>query len=191
MKAGGRYIFGAAIVAVAASVGGCDNMEHQTNPRTLGPAPQFTNGAAARHPPAHVVALGSLPSTDVHVTGFVGDQPVAQNPEPITPALLARGQERFVIYCTPCHGPDGYAQGIVVRRGFPPPPSYHDDRLRSVPDGHIFDVITRGYGVMLPFGSAIAPADRWAIVAYIRALQRSQHAAPGDVPAGEIPANAP
>jgi mono/diheme cytochrome c family protein len=82
-----------------------------------------------------------------------------------------------------CHGADGYGRGIVVRRGFPAPPSYHDDRLRQTPDGHLFDVMTRGYGAMLPYADRLSPRDRWSIVAYIRALQRSQHASLADVPA--------
>ncbi|HEY6484468.1 MAG TPA: cytochrome c [Steroidobacteraceae bacterium] len=102
--------------------------------------------------------------------------PVYANPEPITPALLARGRERFNIYCAPCHSEAGDGDGMIVRRGFPAPPSYHTDRLRNAPDSHFYQVISNGYGVMYPYADRITPADRWAIVAYIRALQLSQHA---------------
>ena len=95
-------------------------------------------------------------------------------PYPMTMALLARGEERFAIYCAPCHSPLGDGDGMVARRGFPHPPSYHTDRLRAAPDRHFFDVITQGYGVMASYADRVSPQDRWAIVAYIRALQLSQ-----------------
>jgi mono/diheme cytochrome c family protein len=98
-------------------------------------------------------------------------------PYPVDIQLLRRGQERFSIYCMPCHSPAGDGDGMVVRRGFPAPPSFHSDRLRAVPDRHIYDVITQGYGIMYPYADRVEPQDRWAIVAYIRALQLSQHAA--------------
>lgn len=104
------------------------------------------------------------------------DESAASNPYPITAELLQRGQNRFNVFCVPCHGYLGDGKGIVVKRGFPAPPSYHGERLRDVPDRHIFDVITHGFGVMYPYSDRVAPSDRWAIVAYIRALQMSQHA---------------
>ncbi len=97
-------------------------------------------------------------------------------PYPITMALLRRGRERFDIYCAPCHSPVGDGDGMVARRGFPHPPSYHSDRLRSAPDRHFYDVMTNGYGVMRSYADRVPPEDRWAIVAYIRALQLSQYA---------------
>jgi mono/diheme cytochrome c family protein len=97
-------------------------------------------------------------------------------PYPLTPALLARGRERFEIYCVPCHSPLGDGDGLIARRGFPHPPSYHVERLRRAPDRHFYDVMTDGYGVMYSYADRIAPRDRWAIVAYIRALQLSQDA---------------
>jgi mono/diheme cytochrome c family protein len=109
---------------------------------------------------------------------------VNELPMPVTTELLARGQERFGIYCAVCHGDDAYGQGMIVQRGFPAPPSFHTDRLRQAPAGHFFDVMTRGYGVMYPYASRVTPADRWAITAYIRALQLSQHA-----PAAALPAD--
>jgi mono/diheme cytochrome c family protein len=97
-------------------------------------------------------------------------------PYPITMQLLKRGQERFEIYCEPCHSPVGDGDGMIPRRGFPHPPSYHIARLRQAPDRHFYDVMTNGYGVMYAYADRVTPEDRWAIVAYIRALQRSQDA---------------
>ena len=113
-----------------------------------------------------------------------GSEPplTATNPLPIDHATLARGRERFDIYCSPCHSIAGDGDGMVVRRGFPSPPSYHTDRLRNAPDAHFYSVITNGYGMMYSYVDRVAPADRWAIVAYIRALQLSQNARIGDVP---------
>ena len=108
---------------------------------------------------------------------------LAPNPLPMTLETLARGRERFGIYCAPCHSIAGDGDGMVARRGFPRPPSYHTDRLRNAPDSHLYSVITNGYGVMYAYADRVAPADRWAIVAYIRALQLSQNARIGDVPA--------
>jgi mono/diheme cytochrome c family protein len=103
----------------------------------------------------------------------------------VTLVLLERGQERYRIYCTPCHSELGDGHGMIVQRGFPPPPSFQSDPLRSAPPQHIYDVITRGYGVMYSFADRVQPADRWAIAAYIYALERSQHAALADVPADQ------
>lgn len=108
---------------------------------------------------------------------------VAKNPLPITAQTLTRGRERFDIYCSPCHSVVGDGDGMIVRRGFPSPPSYHTDRLRNAPDAHFYGVITNGYGMMYSYADRVAPDDRWAIVAYIRALQLSQNARIGDVPA--------
>ncbi len=108
-------------------------------------------------------------------------------PFPITRADLERGRQRYNIYCTPCHDYTGSGQGIVVQRGFPPPPSYHIDRLRQAPAGHFFDVMTNGYGSMYSYASRIEPEDRWRIAAYIRVLQLSEHATEQDVPQSERP----
>src|SRR5262249_29518538 len=96
-------------------------------------------------------------------------------------ALLARGQQRYNIYCTPCHSLVGDGNGMIVQRGYKRPPSFHVDRLRDAPLGHFYDVISNGFGGMPDYGAQIKPADRWAIAAYIRALQRCQHASPGDL----------
>lgn len=99
------------------------------------------------------------------------DLPIA-----VTAATYQRGRERFDIFCAPCHGPSGNGDGMVVQRGFPAPPSYHTDRLRGAPNRHYYDVFTQGYGAMYPYGDRVSREDRWAIVAYIRALQLSRHA---------------
>jgi hypothetical protein len=106
-----------------------------------------------------------------------------RDPLPLTPELLARGRERFDIFCTPCHDRTGSGNGIVVQRGFRRPESYHSERLRAAPDGYFFDVMTNGFGTMLDYRERITPRDRWAIVAYVRALQLSQSALLTDLPA--------
>ncbi len=110
------------------------------------------------------------------VTSFPGA--IEKSPVPVTAELLAKGEERYKVFCIVCHGPVGNGDGMIVRRGYPKPPSYNDDRLRGAPDGHYFDVITNGWGKMNSYGSMIPTADRWAIVAYIRALQISQNPNP-------------
>ncbi len=106
-------------------------------------------------------------------------------------ALLERGQDRFRQFCTPCHSELGDGRGMVVQRGFPAPPSYHEARLREAPTQHFYDVITNGYGAMYSFAVRVPPRDRWAIAAYIRALQRSEQGGPGDLQPGQVPAEAP
>jgi hypothetical protein len=103
-------------------------------------------------------------------------------PFPVDRPVLERGQGRYRIFCTPCHDELGYGRGMIVRRGFNPPPSYHSDEVRKKPVGHYFDVMTRGYGTMYSYASRISPRDRWAIAAYIRALQLSQHAVASELP---------
>jgi mono/diheme cytochrome c family protein len=104
------------------------------------------------------------------------------SPPPVTMALLERGQQRFDINCSPCHGRTGEGDGMIVQRGFPRPPSYFSEKLRDAPNQHFYDVITHGYGVMYPYADRVEPADRWAITAYIRALQASAGASLSDVP---------
>lgn len=115
-------------------------------------------------------------------------------PFAIDAALLQRGQERFNIFCSPCHGRTGDGNGMIVRRGFPQPPSYHIDRLRQAPDSHFYDVMTNGFGAMYSYASRVPADDRWAIVAYIRALQLSLHAVVAELPeatAAHLPERAP
>ena len=148
------------LLAALVVLGGCDDMSNQPRQKAYSPA----------------VGPAKVPSGTVEYQ----DKPV-QAP-PVTPALLQRGQERFRIYCTPCHSELGDGRGMIVQRGFPPPPSYHIDRLRQIPVQHFYDVITNGHGAMYSFANRVQPADRWAIAAYIRALQRSQNATVADLP---------
>jgi mono/diheme cytochrome c family protein len=151
------------VLFVPAMLGGCDDMSTQPKQKAYSP----------------LVGPAKVPSATVEY----GDRP--EQVPPVTLALLQRGQERFRIYCTPCHSELGDGHGMVVQRGFPPPPSYHTDRLRQAPVQHFYDVITNGYGAMYSFADRAQPAYRWAIAAYIRALQRSQNVKVADVPANE------
>lgn len=118
-------------------------------------------------------------------TGFIGDQVGNYIPFPVTREVLERGRERFNIYCAPCHSRTGDGNGMIAQRGYTRPPSYHTDRLRSVPLGHFFDVITNGFGAMPDYAAQVKPHDRWAIAAYIRVLQFSQYAPANLLPAGQ------
>ena len=139
---------------------GCDNMANQ--PKQL---PYEAYVGANPPPPLWKDPAGTV----------ARDWAPPPAPPPVTQALLQRGRERFDIYCAVCHGPAGYGDGMIVQRGFPAPPSYHSDRLRKASIQHFYDVITDGYGAMYSYAQRVSPADRWAIVAYIRALQASQN----------------
>lgn len=143
----------------------------------------FQDGRANRPQIPDTVARGHVRTDELLYTGRVNGVAVDQFPFPITAQVLERGQARYNIFCTPCHDYTGSGRGMVVQRGFPAPPSYHLDRLRDAPAGHFFEVMTNGYGAMYSYAARITPEDRWAIVAYIRALQLSQHAMLNDVPA--------
>ena len=136
----------------------------------------FADGRASRPLPEDTVARGQLHGDDLLSTGRLGGAVADRFPFPITAAILDRGQQRFDIFCSPCHGRTGDGHGMIVQRGFPAPPSFHTERLRNAPIGHFFNVITHGYGVMYSYAARVEPADRWAIAAYIRALQLSQNA---------------
>lgn len=156
-------------VALAA---GCNNradMVDQPRVNAYEPSEVFLDGASARP-----YVPGTVPRTeDPEQPLFVASPPPQP---PMSMELLRRGQERFDIFCSMCHGRDGYGNGMVVQRGFPQAASYHTDRLRAVPDQHIYDVVTNGYKNMPSYGFKVPPRDRWAIIAYVRALQLSQHA---------------
>ncbi|MDQ3812333.1 MAG: cytochrome c [Armatimonadota bacterium] len=144
------------------------------------PSAFFENGSVSQQPVMGTVPRGYLRTNDALYTGRSGGKLISTFPFPITQKVLERGQQRFNIYCAPCHGRDGRADGIVVQRGFSPPPDYRIDRLRKVEVGHFYDVITNGYGAMYSYASRVAPRDRWAIAAYIRVLQNSQEGHPPD-----------
>jgi mono/diheme cytochrome c family protein len=174
-----------AALLVATGCASCDNMKHQENVRAFAPSAHFADGASARLPPAHTVARGAPAWDDPVATRQKNGALLTEIPLPLTRALLERGRDRFNIYCAACHGEDGFGRSIVVGRGFPAPPSYQETWLIRAPAGHFFEVITHGIGRMYPLADRIEPRDRWAIVAYVRALQRSQHATLDDVPSAE------
>jgi mono/diheme cytochrome c family protein len=145
----------------------------------------FADARSARPIVAGTVARGQLRDDELLYTGKVNGGDTTMFPFAIDGRVMARGQERFNIYCSPCHGRTGSGDGMVVRRGYRAPPSFHQDRLRSAPVGHFFDVISNGFGAMPDYAAQIRPDDRWAVVAYIRALQLSAHATIDDVPAQE------
>ena len=172
----------AALVVCAALVGCQQQMAEQPRCGPLEPSAFFTNGRCAQQPVEGTVARGALHLDEHLYAGKIDGQLANALPFPLTRQLLERGQQRFDIYCTPCHDHLGSGQGMIVRRGFSPPPSLHLERLRLAPVGHFFDVISHGFGAMPKYSTQISTQDRWAIAAYIRALQLSQHATLADVP---------
>jgi mono/diheme cytochrome c family protein len=146
-------------------------MTQQKRDSTYAPAKLWSDGTAAQPLPEHVVAQGDL----------ARDRAATAAPA-VSPELLLRGRERFDIYCSPCHGLDGKGDGIVAARGFPHPPSFFEARLMAAPASQFYDAISKGYGVMYSYAARVKPRDRWAIVAYIRALQLSQHMTLAQVP---------
>lgn len=136
-------------------------MGHQKKYTTYSKADIWPNESEAQPLPPGAVSVNAPTAADL-------------SPPSVDSAIIQRGRERFNIFCAPCHGFDGKGDGIIVHRGFPAPPSYHTDRLRKAPAQHFYDVITNGYGVMYSYAARVPPSDRWAIIAYIRALQLSQ-----------------
>lgn len=176
------------LMALAAlSVAGCHtDMWRQPRGEALAESTLFPDGAMSRPLVPGTVARGHARLDEPFYTGAMDGKWVDELPVPLTKALLERGKERFTIYCTPCHGATGDGKGMIAQRGFQlkrPVGNYHTDRLREMPLGHFYDVITNGYGTMYSYASRIEPEDRWAIVAYIRALQLSQNAAVSDADA--------
>ena len=190
-----------AVLAPIILLSGCGvrfDMQDQPRYRAYKQSSWFKDGRGSRDPIEGTVARGQLHDNKAFYTGKV-DNPnlnaqvqtttdasgntlvasfpndIDEFPVPVTKELVDRGQDRYNIYCIVCHGPVGNGDGMVVRRGFPQPPTYHDDRLRNAPVGHFFDVITNGWGKMNSYAYQVHPADRWAIAAYIRALQVSQN----------------
>lgn len=162
---------------------GCrQDMHDQARYEPLEKSEFFADGRASRPLIPGTVARGQLQTDSHFYTGKVAGQLVQTMPLPVTHTLLERGQERYNIYCAPCHDRVGNGEGMIVRRGFRHPPSFHIDRLREAPIGHFFDVMSHGFGAMADYAAQIPPPDRWAIAAYVRALQLSQHAALDDVP---------
>ncbi|OSI60296.1 c-type cytochrome [Bradyrhizobium canariense] len=161
------------LLLLSSVLAGCGDhsMSQQNRYGTFSKAGLFKDGTEAQALPRGVVAQGDLDRL----------QQITKAPA-VDMALLARGRERYDIYCSPCHGFSGHGDGMIVQRGFPAPPSYHSARLRSADAQHFFDVITHGYGAMYSYAARVEPRDRWAIIAYIRALQQSQRTDMADVP---------
>jgi hypothetical protein len=171
-------------ICVSAIVGGGCRQEMYDQPKykPLGESRFFSDRRASRPLPEGTVPRGWLRADQKLYQGKQGHDLVTTLPVPLTAELLARGRERFNIFCSPCHDRTGGGHGMVVRRGYQPPPSLHIDRLRDAPVGHFFDVITNGLGAMPDYASQVEVSDRWAIAAYVKALQLSQHAPLSDVP---------
>jgi mono/diheme cytochrome c family protein len=205
------------IAGAACALGGCERGMHdmydQPKYKPLTPSKLFDDGNSSRPQVAGTVphSAGALagsssgrsdpikapppagPAIGVDVQGrsLALDEATEggyANPLPITLPVVARGRDRYDVYCAPCHSRTGEGDGMIVRRGFPAPPSYHTERLRNAPDSHLFQVISNGYGVMYPYADRITAEDRWAIVAYIRALQLSQRAPAAELDAQDMAA---
>lgn len=162
------------------------DMYDQAKYEPLEPSTFFEDGRSARQPVPNTVAVGEVFTNEHFATGMVDGELVDTFPMEVTREMVERGREQYNINCVPCHGLSGYGDGMVWRRGGVPPSNFHTERLRSAPVGHFFDVITNGYRYMYPYGNKVSPEDRWAIIAYIRALQLSQNATPDVVPPGEL-----
>jgi mono/diheme cytochrome c family protein len=178
------------ILALALGAAACrQDMHDQPKLEPLEHSAFFADGRASRPVQEGTVARGQFFENTTWATGKTADgQLLLSSPVPVTRALLDRGQQRYDIYCSPCHARTGNGTGMIVQRGYRKPPSFHEERLRQAPDGHFFDSISNGFGVMPKYAAQVPIADRWAIVAYVRALQLSQHATLADVPAANRPA---
>jgi mono/diheme cytochrome c family protein len=182
----GRALGVALASALLLSAAGCHtDMYEQPKYRPLEETSFFSDGDSSRPLPADTVARGQASGDELLTTGKIDGKIVDAFPFPVTRAVLERGRNRFDVFCSPCHGRTGDGRGMIVRRGFKQPPSYHTDRMRKLPAGHVFDVITNGFGAMYDYKARIVPEDRWAIVAYVRALQLSEDATTADVPPQE------
>jgi hypothetical protein len=153
------------------------DMADQPKNRPQSPSEFFADGRSERPLVENTVAHGAIDNDVYNVskdyTGF---------PIPVNQKLLERGEDRFKVFCTPCHGLQGDGNGMVAMRGMKHPPSYHIDRLRQAPNGYFYDVMSNGFGAMYSYAERIPPRDRWAIIAYVRALQLSRNAKAGDLP---------
>jgi mono/diheme cytochrome c family protein len=172
-----------AVALAAAGSAGCHrDLRYQPRIDPLEKSRFFADGIGARPIPAGTVARGQLKEDRNFYTGMAGGELADSFPMPVTPELLERGRGRYNIYCAPCHDQTGRGLGMVVRRGYKQPPSFHIDRLRQARPGYFFDVMTNGFAKMPSYAAQVPAGDRWAIAAYIRALQLSQNAILDDVP---------
>lgn len=180
MKISASLFLCAAFCAITLS--GCDmalrqDMADQPKNRPQSPSDFFSDGRSERPLVENTVAHGAVDDDVYHVA-----KDYAGYPLPVDEKLLVRGEDRYKVFCTPCHGLQGDGNGMAAVRGMKHPPSYHIDRLRQVPNGYLYDVITNGFGAMYSYSERIPPRDRWAIIAYIRALQLSRNAKASDLP---------
>ncbi len=187
MKAGVLFRAVTVLAAVAALGSAACRQDMHDQPKFKGfrPTTLFADGRSVRPLVPGTVARGHLKDDELLYTGKVAGQFSNEFPFPVNRAVLERGQERYNIYCSPCHDRVGTGQGMIVQRGYKQPPSFHQDRLRQQPPGYFYHVITNGFGVMPDYAAQIPVQDRWAIVAYIRALQLSQHVSVHDLTAAE------
>ena len=177
-----------ALLVLLGAAGCRQKMANQARYDPYEPSDFFADGMSARPRIAGTVARGEMVSDPYFETGKVGGQVADGFPAPVVPVtkeFVDFGHERFDIYCSQCHGRLGDGNGMIPSRGYRRPPSFHTQVLRTAPNGHFFDVMTNGFGAMPPYRTMIPTRDRWAIVAYVRALQLSQNATAADVPAAE------
>jgi len=182
MQSRASFAVALAFALCAIGLAGCgyslrQDMANQPRQNPLSPSNFFPDGRSERALPENTVARGEIANDNLLV-------PKDSNafPLPLTPDLLQRGQQRFEIFCSPCHGLQGDGQGMIAMRGMKHPPSFHQERLRQEPNGYIYDVVTNGFGAMYGYSAQIPPHDRWAIIAYLRALQLSRNARVADLP---------
>ena len=177
-----RFLFAACAAAALLLAPGCrylkQDMANQPKNKALSPSEFFDDGRSERPLVENTVARGSIADDELFVPKDSNNFPLPVNRE-----LLERGEERYKIFCTPCHGLQGDGNGMIAMRGMKHPPSFHQDRLRQAPNGYFFDNITNGFGAMYGYSAQIPPRDRWAIIAYVRALQLSRNARVADLPA--------
>jgi hypothetical protein len=177
-----RLLATASVAACLVFAAGCQylrqDMADQPKNKPLSPSEFFADGRSERPLIENTVARGALADDELFVPKDSNNFPV-----PINLELLERGEERYKIFCSPCHGLQGDGNGMVAMRGMKHPPSYHQDRLRQAPNGYFYDNITNGFGAMYGYSAQIPPRDRWAIIAYIRALQLSRNAKVSELPA--------
>jgi len=182
MRISALWLMGTALGVFA--LGGCadalrQDMATQPKNRPLSPSDFFADGRSARPLVENTVARGAIDTDALNVSkDFAGFPPAVKVDE----RLLRRGEDRYKIFCTPCHGLQGNGDGMIAMRGMRRPPSYHIDRLRQAPNGYFYDVISNGFGAMYSYSERVSPADRWAIIAYVRALQLSRNIRASDLP---------
>jgi cytochrome c553 len=175
----------AALLAASFGLSACGNMQRQENVHAFTPSKHFADDSSARIPPAHTVSRSDLAPDDPTLTGLQEGHPLEGFPMELTRDFVLRGGNRYGVFCADCHGTEGDGRGIIVARGFPRPASFFDARVKGAPAGAMFRAIGNGSGVMYGFSDRLSPTDRWAIVAYIRALEKSQSATLAEVPEGE------